>query len=233
MQFIDEILNWNNVSLYNFVLEGNYPFFWRDFFTEENVVNEIEKISDTINLTPKIVYPELRRVFRAFIPIEKIKIVILGQDPYHNGNAVGLCFSIPINAAINPSLRNIYTEIENEGYDIIKNGDLSHWMAQGCFMLNTALTVEQGNPGSHSKIWANFTRMVVQHLNSKDNITWLLMGRNAISMEKYIVNRSHTIFRTSHPSPFSAYNSSGEIPAFMGSGVFRKINDLRNEKIVW
>ena len=235
MQLIDEEWSWEIINLEKFIEEKNYPQSWKDFFERQDIIEELRKISEKLDYTVGEIYPRINNLFRAFIPLEKIKVVILGQDPYHDGNAVGLCFSVAPNRKINPSLRNIYNELENEGYKIVKNGSLVHWMNQGCFMLNTALTVERGIPNSHTVFWYNFTRYVIQYISEGTyNISWLLMGKNAIEFRQYIHNDTHNIFCTSHPSPFSANKNIGEdIPSFLGSNVFNKINEKILEKIVW
>jgi len=235
MEIINQEWSWDIINLEKFIEEKNYPQCWKSFFERQDINDELKKISENLDYTVGEIYPKINNVFRAFIPLEKIKVVVLGQDPYHDGNAVGLCFSVPPNGKINPSLRNIYNELENEGYKINKNGSLVHWMKQGCFMLNTALTVEKGIPNSHTAYWYNFTESVIKHVSkNKDNICWILMGKNAIEFKDKIDNITHTILCTSHPSPFSATKNIGDdIPAFLGSNIFKNVNEKLIEKIVW
>lgn len=204
------------------------------FFENQDIIDELKKISDILSETKVKIYPEIHNIFKAFIPLEKIKVVILGQDPYHDGNAVGLCFSIYPKTKLNPSLRNIYNELEKEGYKINRNGNLSHWAKQGCFMLNTSLTVAKGLPNSHTDYWYKFTQKVIENICRRDNICWMLLGKNAINFKHNITNNTHFIFCTSHPSPFSANrNISNDIPAFLGSNIFNRVNEKLLEKIVW
>ena len=212
---------WNTISLWQFIEEKNYPVAWCTLFEREDVLNILKEISKKI-VSKKPIYPPINRVFRTFtLPKEKIRVVILGMDPYHNpGSAVGLCFSVPKGGKINPSLRNIYSELEREGYTGEKNGDLSHWLEQGVFMLNTALTVEEGKPDSHTDAWYDFSIAVLREISGED-VIWLLMGAKAIAFQDTIRG---IVIKTSHPSPFSAHRSSKGAPAFLGSGAFRKIN---------
>lgn len=240
--FMNEKWDWNT-SLISFMENKNYPLEWEDFFKNKNVEKEIKKISDFISnsvLNNKIIYPNIDCVFNTFkLSLNQIKVVVLGQDPYHDGNAIGLCFSIPKNSRINPSLKNIYLELKNEGYKPIENGDISHWLNQGVLMLNTALTVEKGKPESHLNIWVDFISLVLKEIQMKTfDIAWLLMGAKALAFQNYVsIENNHQSFCTSHPSPFSAFNSFRNIPAFMGSNVFNLINDFliknNKKKICW
>lgn len=219
--FHEEEWSWNILSLWQFIEERNYPVAWSRFFEKEEIMNILKEISKKI-VSKKPIYPPINRVFRTFtLPKEKIRVVILGMDPYHNpGSAVGLCFSVPKGGKINPSLRNIYSELEREGYTGEKNGDLSHWLEQGVFMLNTALTVEEGSPDSHTDAWYDFSRAVIREIND-EGVIWLLMGAKAIAFQDSI---SGKVIKTSHPSPFSAHRNSKDASAFLGSGAFTRIN---------
>jgi uracil-DNA glycosylase len=233
---MDEKWDWNTVSLEEYVKEKNYPGSWSSFFERQDIQDIFKSISKNMN-RDIVIYPPPNLVFRAFrTPLENIKVVILGQDPYHNGNATGLCFSVPVGAEINPSLRNIYNELEAEGFSVNKNGDLSSWPTQGCMMLNTALTVEKSSPESHLHLWFQFTQKVLEYIGTQTkNVAWLLMGAKALEFKKYAVpENGHKIFCTSHPSPFSAHKGFRDVPAFLGSGVFKNINTfLGKEKIIW
>lgn len=236
LKIIEEEWSWNNISLWEFVKEKNFPIEWKDFFENENIQEELKIISEKIKES-KIIYPPPNLVFRAFtISLEKIKVVILGQDPYHDGAAVGLCFSVPTNRKINPSLQNIYKELENEGYHPNKNGDLSKWAEQGCLLLNTALTVEKSSPESHTGYWVKFTEKLINYIScNTTNIAWILMGKKALEFLPDIKNvENHKVFICSHPSPFSAYKTDGKHPAFFGSGIFKNVNKfLETKKIEW
>lgn len=241
ISFINENWDWKT-TLISFIENKNYPTEWKDFFENEKVKKEISKISNLINdcvLNNVIVYPNIDCVFNTFkINIKDIKVVLLGQDPYHDGNAVGLCFSVPLNSRINPSLKNIYTELKNEGYKPKENGDVSHWLSQGVMMLNTALTVESGKPESHLSFWVDFIKMVLERIkNETENVAWLLMGAKALAFKNFVNEaKGHVAFCTSHPSPFSANSSFRNMPAFIGSNVFKNINDFlieNNKKIIY
>lgn len=237
LKFIEEKWSWENMELYQYIEEGNLPSSWRDFF-DDKTREKLKVISDKIKCS-KVIYPTPNLVFRAFsLPLEKVRIVVLGQDCYHDGNAVGICFSIPVGSKINPSLMNIYNELENEGYKPNRNGSLQHWVDQGCLMLNTALTVEKGNPESHLKFWYEFSEKLFNYISDNTkNVSWILMGKHAARF-KYCADRNgHRAFITSHPSPFSAYRNFQGYPAFIDSGIFRQVNDFlrKNGKteILW
>lgn len=239
MQFLDENWDWN-ITLKKLVDEGSIPRAWKNFFQRTDIQADIQKISDFLEEERKkvTIYPSIENVFRTFsLPLQDIKVVILGQDCYHDGNAVGLCFSVPKNRKINPSLKNIYQELKNEGFEIKETGDLSHWHKQGCMMLNTALTVEKASPESHLHIWYDFTEKVLKEIATKtENVAWLLMGAKALKFRD-LVKKSENVFATSHPSPYSAYKGFGQVPAFIGSNVFRNINEFLEKngkgKINW
>jgi uracil-DNA glycosylase len=176
----------------------------------------------------KIIYPELQNVYKAFklTPLEKVKVVILGQDPYYNGSASGLAFGLNDEEKPVPmSLRNILSEIENsyQKLDLEFDYSLTHWSKQGVLLLNTALTVEKNNPNTYTKLWKPFTEKVITILDSYDNhIVWMLWGNHAKSYKKLITNKTHLILESAHPSPFSA--SQG----FFGNNHFKKANEFIN-----
>jgi uracil-DNA glycosylase len=192
----------------------------------------LEEISSTLQeiVKSKIVYPELKNVFRALIPIERIKLVVVGQDPYHNGSATGFAFDVKKGNSINPSLRNIYIELKNEGYTPVEDGNLQKWSRKGVLLLNTALTVEEGSPNSHTELWSDFTTKLVEYIAKKSGAGWLLMGSKAIAYTALLPSKTQ-IFKTSHPSPFSASKSSRDAPAFLGSGIFKQIESRLDVKI--
>lgn len=178
----------------------------------------------------KVVYPPNKEIFTAFqlTPYKDIKVVILGQDPYHGqGQAHGLAFSVKKGIPLPPSLRNIYKELVNEGEgDIFNHGCLEAWAKQGIFLLNATLTVREGEANSHSKIgWTTFTDEVIKKINEKnEQVIFVLWGNNAKDKKKYITNPNHIVLEGVHPSPLSA--SRG----FFGCNHFRKINDILKEK---
>lgn len=173
----------------------------------------------------KTVYPPYEEIFNAFklTPIDNVKVVILGQDPYHEvGQAHGLAFSTPDGRPIPRSLKNIFKEINAEyGYPIPKSGCLESWAKQGVFLLNTVLTVEDGNANSHSKCgWQTFTDNVIRILNNQDQkIVFLLWGKQAEKKKELITNPNHLVLVTSHPSPFSARRG------FLGCNHFKLANE--------
>jgi uracil-DNA glycosylase len=171
------------------------------------------------------IFPPKDDIFKAFelSSFEKTKVVILGQDPYHNDHqAHGLSFSVPDGVKIPPSLRNIYKELETD-LNIAQNssGDLQRWASQGVLLLNSALTVEKNSPGSHAKTaWINFTESVITLLSEhKQNLVFLLWGAHAQQKSKLIDTSKHLILSSSHPSPFSAHRG------FFGTKHFSKTND--------
>lgn len=177
-------------------------------------------------LSGKIIYPQASQVFNAFYltPFNKIKVVILGQDPYHGyGQAHGLSFSVQQGVALPPSLRNIYKELKDDlGIERGNNGCLSDWAEQGVLMLNSSLTVEQGKPMSHQKIgWEIFTDEVIRKISvDRKGIIFILWGRFASQKEPLIDHQKHYILKSAHPSPLSAFNG------FLGSKPFSQTNRL-------
>ena len=177
-----------------------------------------------------VVYPPAKNIFEAFnrTPFDKVKVVILGQDPYHEPNqAHGLCFSVRDGVQPPPSLKNIYKELEDEyGTPFLnRNGDLSHWADQGVLLLNATLTVAAGNAGSHQgKGWEMFTDAVIAKLSShRENLVFLLWGSYARRKGMVIDRRRHLVLECAHPSPLSAYRG------FFGCGHFRKANEYLAE----
>ncbi len=173
----------------------------------------------------KTIYPPGPKIFNAFdtTPFEQVKVVILGQDPYHNpGQAMGLSFSVPQGVTIPPSLRNIYKELATDiGIQIPNHGDLTKWAEQGVFLLNAMLTVERKKPASHQKIgWQNFTDAAIQALsNQREGLVFLLWGAFAQRKSALIDASKHLVLKCPHPSPFSADRG------FFGSRHFSQAND--------
>lgn len=172
------------------------------------------------------VYPDMYNIFNAFkyTPYSNVKVVILGQDPYHNvGQAHGLAFSVQPDVDIPPSLKNIFKEMHDDiGFTIPDNGCLTRWAENGVFLLNTSLTVRAHSPNSHKNIgWETFTDNIISELNDRnDPIVFLLWGSNARSKAKLITNDKHLVLQAPHPSPLSAYNG------FFGCKHFSKANDF-------
>jgi uracil-DNA glycosylase len=180
--------------------------------------------------TGKVIYPPGPLIFNAFntTPLDNVKVVILGQDPYHNpGQAHGLSFSVPANVPPPPSLVNIFKEITQDlGIEMPRNGNLEKWAKQGVLLLNAALTVEANSPMSHSKIgWHEFTNAVIHTISQKkDNVVFMLWGSFAKSKQELIDKTKHLILTAPHPSPLSAYNG------FFGCGHFSKANQWLQSK---
>lgn len=210
------------------MIGNDWDFALGDEFNEDYFL----KISDFIEdeYSSKTIYPPYDEIFNAFklTPLCNVKVVILGQDPYHEkGQAHGLAFSTPEGRPIPRSLKNIFKEINAEyGYDIPESGCLEKWAQQGVFMLNTVLTVEDGNANSHSKCgWQTFTDNVIKILNDQDQpIVFLLWGKQAEKKKELITNDNHLVLITSHPSPFSARRG------FFGCNHFKLANEFLKEK---
>jgi uracil-DNA glycosylase len=174
----------------------------------------------------KIIYPPGPLIFNAFqqTPFEKVKVVIIGQDPYHNrGQAHGLSFSVPDKITAPPSLINIFKELKSDlGIGIPSGGNLEKWASQGVLLLNASLTVRQNEPGSHSKTgWLEFTDHVIKKLSDeREGIVFLLWGKFAQEKQSLIDETKHFVLKAAHPSPFSAANG------FFGCKHFSKTNEL-------
>ena len=185
----------------------------------------------------KVIYPHGDHIFEAFnaTPFDNVKVVILGQDPYHGpGQAHGMCFSVRPGVKQPPSLKNIFKELHQDlGTSIPSHGYLMDWAKQGVFLLNTVLTVEQGKAGSHRKKgWEDFTDKVITTINQeKEHLFFLLWGSTAQKKEALIDGEKHTVLKAPHPSPLSAHRG------FFGCRHFSKANDdLKNhglEPINW
>jgi uracil-DNA glycosylase len=178
----------------------------------------------------QMVYPPGKEIFRAFdcADFGSIKVVIIGQDPYHGaGQANGLCFSVRDGITIPPSLKNIFKEIKNDlGKPIPKSGDLERWANQGVLLLNTTLTVRASAPGSHqNKGWEVFTDAVIKEISvKKNNIVFLLWGAYAQKKGEIIDRARHHVLMSPHPSPFSADRG------FFGNKHFSKTNEYLKSK---
>ena len=227
------------------LLEDLFSSSWVDalgesFFSSTGftyIGNYIAKLRETTTI-----YPDRKDIFKAFrlTPFDEVKVVILGQDCYHDGSADGLAFSNSKSNTISPSLKNILKEIDDEfpeNKDIITHGrldlqDLSRWSKQGVLLLNAALTVEKGKAGSHLELWKPFTVKILQTLNTKNDIIWLFLGKESQNFTKFVTNLSHTVILAAHPA-VSCYGGSG----FFGSNIFRECNNqllARNKKeIIW
>lgn len=178
----------------------------------------------------KTIYPPAKCIFAAFdlTPFENVKVVLLGQDPYHGeGQAHGLCFSVPNGITPPPSLVNIFKELKNDlGITPPKHGNLQKWAKQGVLLLNATLTVRANTPGSHQhKGWENFTDEVIRLLSSqKSGLVFLLWGKYAQAKEALIDKTKHYVLKAAHPSPFSADNG------FFGCRHFSKTNEILQQQ---
>lgn len=204
--------------------------FEKDYFI--NLTNFIKKEY----LSGKVIYPKHSNIFNAFnlCPLDNVKVVIIGQDPYHEPNqAHGLCFSVQKGVNYPPSLVNIYKEIENDlGYKSVTNGDLSYWAEQGILLLNSSLTVKAHYAGSHSGIgWEIFTDSVIKILSYKEGIVYLLWGSFAQKKAEIIDINKNLVLKSVHPSPLSAHRG------FFGNHHFSKTNQylksLGKKEIIW
>lgn len=199
---------------------------WDEILKEEYQKEYFIKLLKTLQIEyrTKTVFPKKSEVFRALrlTDYDQIKIVILGQDPYHGeGEAEGLSFSVKDGIRKPPSLRNIFKELHDDlGYDEPKNGSLIKWAKEGVLLLNSMLTVEKDKPLSHKPLgWEQFTDEIIKKINEKETpVVFILWGAYARSKKKYITNPNHYIIESAHPSPFSA--SYG----FFGSRPFSRAN---------
>lgn len=177
----------------------------------------------------KDIYPKKESIFKALelTPLKDVKVVILGQDPYHGeGQANGLSFSVNKGIKLPPSLRNIYKELEQDlGIPTPTHGDLTNWSKQGVLLLNSVLTVEKGKPGSHKNMgWQEYTDGIIKQISEeKENIVFILWGKYAESKKELIDNNKHKIIISTHPSPFSARKG------FFGSKPFSRTNNYLKE----
>ena len=205
---------------------------WEEFIKQEQQKEYYQKLMTFIDkeYQDKVIFPKKEDIYNAFTltPFKEVKVVILGQDPYHDNNqAHGLAFSVKRGIKIPPSLRNIFTELLNDqGVLPPIDGDLTDWAKQGVLLLNTVLTVEAHKANSHKKKgWEVFTDNVIKALNEDDSPkVFVLWGNPSIKKQELITNKNHLILTSSHPSPLSARHS------FFGSKVFTKINQFLKEK---
>ena len=178
----------------------------------------------------KAIYPPGPLIFHALnsTPLEQVRVVILGQDPYHGaGQAHGLCFSVQPGVAPPPSLQNIFKELKRDlNLDMPSHGYLQHWADQGVLMLNTSLTVEQGMAGSHAKMgWQRLTDRIIEVISERrSDVVFLLWGAHAQSKAKLIDPTRHLLLKSVHPSPLSAHRG------FIGNGHFSRANQFLKQR---
>lgn len=202
---------------------------WKDALQEEKekpYFKHIIAYLETERAKGKIIYPPKPDIFNALkaAPFDQIKVVILGQDPYHGPNqAHGMCFSVKKGVPPPPSLKNIYKELNSDlGLPVPSHGYLQHWADQGVLLLNTVLTVEAGKAHSHANIgWETFTDKIIEKLNQeRQGIVFLLWGSHAQKKAQMINPAKHFILKAAHPSPLSAHNG------FLGCKHFSKTNQI-------
>lgn len=209
-------------------------FFWEKFIDEEMKKSYFENITEVLKDVDSY-FPKPSDVFNAFklTPYEKIKVVLIGQDPYHDDNqAHGLAFSV-LNNKAPKSLQNIFKELESDLNIKRTNTNLTDWAEQGVFLINSTLTVKKHQPNSHKDIgWSIFTDNVIKEIEKNDNvIIYILLGNFAISKKKLITNKNHYVIETSHPSFFSCNKG------FFGSKIFSRTNEIlmnnNIDPIIW
>lgn len=207
---------------------------WNEFIAQQAEMpyyKSLQQFLQEKENSGEIIYPPKALRFHALdlTPIDTVKVVILGQDPYHGENqAHGLSFSVPEGIKIPPSLRNIYKELAASipGYKIPESGNLEHWAKQGVLLLNAVLTVGKGNAGSHaSKGWEIFTDNIISEINNtQSGVIFLLWGGYAHKKGRLIDTEKHTVLKSTHPSPLSAYRG------FLGCGHFKQVNEILSER---
>lgn len=206
-------------------MESGWKSVLKDEF-EKSYFNHLVTFLKAEKATGKKIYPPGPFIFNSFqqTPFANVKVVIIGQDPYHNpGQAHGLSFSVPDGVPKPPSLLNIFKELKSDlGLPIPQNGNLTNWARQGVLLLNTCLTVRQNEPGSHSQIgWLTFTDQVIRKISAeKEGVVFLLWGKFAQEKQALIDETKHFVLKAAHPSPLSASNG------FFGCRHFSKTNEL-------
>jgi uracil-DNA glycosylase len=199
---------------------------WTSFFEQEKQKPYFNKLQQEIEkeYNTQTVFPQKENIYKAFdlTPLDNVKVVIIGQDPYHGkGQAEGLSFSVQKGIKHPPSLKNIFKELKADtGNEIPENGSLQKWAEQGVFLLNTTLTVREKSPASHAKIgWQMFTDHVIQYINEQtEHVVFILWGAHAQKKETLINKQKHCVIKSAHPSPFSAHKG------FFGSKPFSNAN---------
>lgn len=201
---------------------------WKPLLEEEfnkPYMKELLSFLEREKKSGKVIYPEEKQIFEAFrlTPFSKVKVVIIGQDPYHGPNqAHGLCFSVQKDIPPPPSLKNIFKELQDDiGIKQPENGFLESWAREGVLMLNAVLTVEDGKAGSHHKKgWEKFTDKVIEILNEKkEHLVFILWGSPAQKKAAIVDDKKHLVLKSVHPSPLSYYRG------FLGSKPFSKTNE--------
>lgn len=216
----------------------NFKNNWNDFLNTEFNKDYFKDLSKKVDEAYQndICFPKSDEIFNAFkyCDLNDVKVVIIGQDPYHDFNqAHGLAFSV-LNGVLPPSLKNIYKEIENEFGSVINcNGNLTNWANQGVFLLNRTLTVKAHQANSHKNFgWSEFTLNTIKYLGkTKKNVVYMLWGQDAINLQKYIDSKTNLVLTSPHPSPLSSYRG------FFGNNHFKLCNEYLKSKeekeVIW
>ena len=208
---------------------------WKNIVLEAGLGTHLDELSNFLNeeYPKKKIFPSFEHIFNAYnaCSFQDTRVVILGQDPYHQINqANGLCFSVPEGVAFPPSLKNINKELQADLGVSLASGDLMHWAGQGVLLINSILTVEDSLPGSHANIgWLSFTKLILNELNlRKSGLVFMLWGNYAQKLGKDLDLSKHHIIKTSHPSPLSA-NRGG----WFGTRPFSQANSYLDVPILW
>lgn len=217
----------------------NIPNDWLDQLEEEFQKEYFQSLKKFLleEQNKHVTYPPNKEIFAAFnnTPFNSVKVVIIGQDPYHGPEqANGLCFSVKDGIKHPPSLKNLFKELSNDiGIDIPLSGDLSPWSKQGVLMLNATLTVRHKTPGSHQKKgWERFTDAVIEKLNTnRDKLVFLLWGNYAKQKAAIVDRNKHQVLEAAHPSPFSAHNGFFGCKHFSKTNAYLKSNGI--SEIEW
>lgn len=223
-------IKWSSVELERYTnSEKHQPKGWKKFFEKHK--DEVKRVSDKLWAVRETkIIPRMTCVYRAFseTPMENVKVVILGQDPYPTpGNAVGLAFSVKKGLKPPQSLKNILEEVKKQGFETTGSGDLSCWASQGVLLLNTALTTEEGQKESHLAVWAEFSTCVIKYLSRKrKGIVYMLWGGKAQKFKQYINIKDNLVLECAHPSPLS-------VTGFRDNNHFVLANEYLEEKINW
>lgn len=214
-------------------MDQSIIFSWEDLFRNEKAQSYFSELMRFINCEyendQKLIFPKKKQLFRALdlCPLEEVKVVIIGQDPYPTkGHANGLCFSVePSVSPLPKSLKNIFKELESDLNISKLNGDLTSWGEQGVLLLNTVLSVEEGRPDSHAnKGWEFFTDAIINELNKKRNLVYILWGSKAQKKAEIVNEKDNCILKSPHPSPLSSYRG------FFGCKHFSKTNNYLESK---
>lgn len=220
-----------NKPLQNYLHEPTWKSLLQDEFDKPYMQTLEEKLVE--DYQTKTIYPLPSNIFEAFnlTSFNKIKVVIIGQDPYHGPNqAHGLCFSVQPGVKIPPSLMNIYKEIKSDlGLEIPSHGYLKSWADQGVFLLNALLTVEDGKPMAHKNYgWEKFTDHVIDLINEKkENVVFMLWGAPAHSKAKKVDSKKHYVLKSVHPSPLSSYRGFFGCKHFSNCNEFLKLKKIK------